>query len=162
MWNSIQRWSRDSTLLVSGQSGSSNPTVLRAIAGLWETGYGHITCPDQQRVFSVPQKPYFTLGELRTYLVYPSTVHDSTLLNDDVHLLDILQMLDLGQLPDQVRRLDAVADWADMLSLGEEQPLQVGRVIYRDMMASCDPASIDEDTCSLSFVHREANLRHCS
>lgn len=137
-------------LLVSGPSGSGKSTMLRAIAGLWETGSGCITCPDLQRVFFVPQKPYCTLGTLRANLIYPSTVDDSTLANDDARLLDILRMVDLGQLPDRVGGLDALADWADMLSLGEQQRLQFGRLIHRHMMANCDATFIDEGTSALS------------
>lgn len=80
-----------------GPSGSGKTSLLRALAGLWDTGEGNITFysenaeKDIQTVFStsnqimdtstsgrakdvffLPQRPYMVLGTLREQLLYPT------------------------------------------------------------------------------------------
>jgi putative ATP-binding cassette transporter len=53
-------------LLIMGPSGSGKTSLLRALAGLWQSGAGSIrrqTAPSA--VFFVPQRPYMVLGSLR-------------------------------------------------------------------------------------------------
>lgn len=143
-------------MLVSAPSGFGKTSVLRAIAGLWENGSGLIRCPDTERMFFLPQKPYCTLGSLRQNILYPSTDIDSIFANDDEQILKILDKVDLAELPNRMGGLDAVADWADVLSLGEQQRLQFGRLIYRHMLSMCDVAIIDEGTSALSVEAEES------
>jgi putative ATP-binding cassette transporter len=57
-------------LLISGPTGTGKSTVLRAIAGLWPFGHGHVRL-DERRAFFIPQKSYIPLGSLRQALFYP-------------------------------------------------------------------------------------------
>ena len=96
----------------------------------------------------MPQKPYCCTGTLRDQLLYPYAASDKGEDNgidqqqqqqhaEDAALLDILRSVDLADLPQRVATLDcpngldAIMDWSNILSLGEQQRLAFGRVLYR-------------------------------
>ncbi|BBN03675.1 vitamin B12/bleomycin/antimicrobial peptide transport system ATP-binding/permease protein [Marchantia polymorpha subsp. ruderalis] len=94
-------------LLIMGPSGSGKTSLIRAIAGLWESGRGTIkTFVASQReddvesrrvygeieeepieegharkksgmIFFLPQKPYMVIGSLRQQLLYPTWIMDA-------------------------------------------------------------------------------------
>jgi ABC-type uncharacterized transport system fused permease/ATPase subunit len=77
----------DRVLLV-GSSGSGKSTFVRAIAGLWQNGYGSIAWRDTEHihisegkilaapkyVFFLPQKPYNLIGSLKQQIMYPNVL----------------------------------------------------------------------------------------
>lgn len=173
-----------SNLLIVGASGSGKSSLLRAIAGLWNTGSGTIHRPTSEHVYFLPQRPYCPPGTLRDQLLYPSTEHQAE--NDhhytltgrdgsehrpdggprpkderrlwkdwsDDDLLSVLASVDLPHLAsrsgdgDPYRGLDAVLDWSNTLSLGEQQRLAFGRLLVNRPRL----VVMDESTSALDVV----------
>lgn len=109
-------------LLVRGASGSGKTTLLRTVAGLWPYAQGSIARPAGRALF-LSQQPYIPLGALREVLTYPDVAEVS---GDGTALRRVLERVQLGHLVD---RLGETADWARILSPGEQQRLGFARIL---------------------------------
>lgn len=128
-------------VLIKGVSGSGKSTLLRAIAGIWPYVQGRIALPEQDKLMFIPQKPYLPLGSLREALLYPGNKP----LSDEV-LIALMEQCQIGYLKD---KLDIVADWSHVLSVGEQQRLAFVRAhIQEPLWLFLDEATsaLDEET----------------
>lgn len=129
-------------LLIMGESGSGKSSLLRTIAGLWQSGSGSIARPTLNRMIFLPQRPYMVQGTLRAQLVYPqpeSSADDDAVKRafETVNLEEILQRVD-GDLGKEV-------DWTNVLSLGEQQRVSFARLFLKQPVI----AFLDEATSAL-------------
>lgn len=136
-------------LLIVGASGAGKSSLLRAIAGLWNSGTGRLVRPQLQDMMFLPQRPYMLLGSLRAQLLYPNT---SQAISDG-DLLAVLKQVNLEELPTRVEGWDTELDWDDVLSLGEQQRLAFARLI----LTKPKYVILDEATSALDLKN-EAQL----
>jgi putative ATP-binding cassette transporter len=139
-------------LLVMGPSGCGKSSLLRAIAGLWNSGSGTIVRPNPNQILFLPQRPYMVMGTLRDQLLYPNT-HAEV---DDQHLKHVLEQVNLADLDERFGGFDAKQDWADVLSLGEQQRLTFARVLLNKP----NYAILDEATSALDLDNEERLYQH--
>ncbi|MGE0215753.1 ABC transporter ATP-binding protein/permease [Mycolicibacterium sp.] len=111
------------TLAITGVSGSGKTTLLRSLAQLWPFTSGTLYTPsgDHETMF-LSQMPYVPLGDLRAVLSYPSAEGD---IPDDL----LIAMLNKVALPHLADRLAEEADWAKVLSPGEQQRVAFARIL---------------------------------
>ena len=118
-------------LLVTGPNTSGKSALFRVLGGLWPVRAGVVHKPggaaaDQlKNVFLVPQLPYNVLGSLGDMITYP---HPADL--NDPRLPELLRVVRLAHLAERPGGLAAEENWADVLSLGEQQRLGMARLFY--------------------------------
>lgn len=141
-----------SSLLVAGPSGCGKSSLLRAIAGLWNSGKGLIQRPELANLLFLPQKPYMILSNLRQQLLYPYP--DASI--EDERLKEVLQAVNLPDLDERFGGFDANEEWSDVLSLGEQQRLSFARILLHQP----DYTILDEATSALDRENEEHLYSH--
>ncbi|MEQ9234632.1 ABC transporter ATP-binding protein/permease [Coleofasciculus sp. E2-BRE-01] len=139
-------------LLVMGPSGCGKSSLLRAIAGLWDSGKGTIIRPEADQILFLPQRPYMVLGTLRDQLLYPNTDIEV----EEQQLQQVLEQVNLAGLDERFGGFDAEQDWADVLSLGEQQRLTFARLLLNQPKY----AILDEATSALDLGNEERLYHH--
>ncbi len=134
-------------LLVRGPSGCGKSSLLRAIVGLWDAGTGTISRPPLDRMLFLPQKPYMVLGTLRDQLLYPNM----DLKVDDLQLQQVLIQVNLPDLAQRHSGFDSDQNWAEVLSLGEQQRLIFARLLINKPSY----AILDEATSALDAKNEQ-------
>ena len=159
-------------LVVTGRSGAGKTTLLRSIARMWPYTSGTVHRPvDEHETMFLSQMPYVPLGDLRTVVSYPAKSGE---IPDD-QIQSALTKVALSHL---TSRLNEEADWAKVLSPGEQQRVAFARILLtRPKVAFLDEATsaLDEgleyvvyglvrselpDTILVSVSHRPSIERH--
>ncbi len=135
-------------LLIMGASGCGKSSLLRAIAGLWESGSGKISRPPLSEILFLPQRPYMILGSLREELIYPQTESNLT----DEELANILNQVNLPHLIERFGNLSVEMNWGDVLSLGEQQRVAFARILINKPRY----VVLDEATSALDVENEES------
>lgn len=126
------------SLLISGPSGAGKSTLFRALAGIWPYWKGRITLPGGARLLFLPQKPYLPIGPLKDAVCYPARPGDL----DDKATGEALRAVGLAHLADELTREE---NWAQVLSVGEQQRLAFARALLNRP----DWVFLDEATAAL-------------
>jgi len=151
------------SLLIMGASGRGKSSILRAIAGLWQSGGGTVFRPQLREMMFLPQRPYMPVGSLRAQLMYPAREkHEKT-----KELLKTLREVNLESVLERTRgSVDIVLDWANVLSLGEQQRIAFARLFYqKPKLAFLDEATsaLDEENEEMLYKKlRESKISYIS
>lgn len=135
-------------LLIVGASGGGKSSLMRAIAGLWNTGTGCIVRPTPQEMLFLPQQPYMVVGSLRSQLLYPNHIGQHV---PDEELQRLLETVNLRDIVGRFGGLDTEVDWGKVLSLGEQQRLTIARVL----LSKPRYVMLDEATSALDITNEE-------
>jgi len=134
-------------VLITGPTGAGKSTLLRAIAGLWPFGRGKVRVGDGSMLF-LPQRPYLPLGSLADALVYPgqATAERRGELEAALRAVGLFYL---------VEHLDERGNWAQRLSIGEQQRIGFARVL----LARPEIVFLDEATSALDEAGEAALYR---
>lgn len=135
-------------LLIVGPSGCGKSSLLRAIAGLWQSGTGVIARPSLDDLLFLPQRPYMRLGTLREQLLYPKSAKDVS----EAELSNVLAQVNLPLLAERCGGFDVELDFGKLLSIGEQQRLAIARVL----LSRPTYAVLDEATSALDAENERA------
>lgn len=138
-------------LIVVGPSGSGKSSLLRFLGGLWKPAQGSLSGPRLAEVLFLPQRPYMTIGSLRAQLIYPQVCCTAT----DEELQRVLEQVNLPELAGRVGGFDAELNFAQVLSLGEQQRLAFGRLI----LSGRKYVVLDESTSALDPENQDKLYR---
>ncbi len=129
-------------LLILGPDGIGKGALGRATMGIWQSGEGRIVRPPHENILFLPQRPYTAQGTLRDQFFDADYVG----VDADEKLISVLCEVTFGPILDRVGGLDVERDWANMLTVGEQQLLGVARLI----IANPRFAFLDRATSALS------------
>ncbi|KMU77623.1 peroxisomal long-chain fatty acid import protein 2 [Coccidioides immitis RMSCC 3703] len=137
-------------LLVSGPNGVGKSAIARIVAGLWPVYRGLVSRPRNfgtDGIMFLPQRPYLSVGTLRDQVIYPHREMDMREnRRTDAELLQVLEAVHLGYLPEREGGWDCRKEWKDVLSGGEKQRMAFARLLYHEPRY----AFIDEGTSAVS------------
>ena len=128
-------------VLVYGNDETARSALFRATAGLWPIAEGGIERPPLDEILFVTERPYLCPSSVRELFLKPKPDRPSVGFNpipefkreeletSDADILAALKAVGLESLPGRFGGLENEQDWANLLSLGEQQLLAIARVL---------------------------------
>ncbi|CAI5755766.1 unnamed protein product [Candida verbasci] len=131
--NNLNFTIKHKNMLILGSNGCGKTSIARIVAGLWPLYKGLLSKPNDDDIFYLPQKTYFTTGNLRDQIIYPHTYTEMLEMgyNDD-YLYHILREVKLEYLLKREGNFNVVKDWKDVFSGGEKQRMSIARVLFKN------------------------------
>mgnify|MGYP001098405360 CR=1 FL=1 len=116
-------------LLILGSNGCGKTSIARIMAGLWPLYTGLLSKPSEEDTFYLPQRTFFTTGNLRDQIIYPYSYDDMIEMgyNDD-YLYHILREVKLEYLLSREGNFNVVKEWKDVFSGGEKQRISIAKI----------------------------------
>jgi putative ATP-binding cassette transporter len=125
-------------LFITGPNGAGKTALFRATLGIWEEGQGWVARPRGHELIFLPQRAYTLPGTFRDQLICSDVEREVT----DKELVSALRQFHLESVLDRVGGLDVERDWANILSMGEQQLLAFARLfVLRPRFAFLDDAT---------------------
>lgn len=144
-------------LLIAGPNGAGKSSLFRMLGGLWPCRSGHITIPNSQNMFYLPQRAYLVKGSLREQVIYPHSLEQFKQgKKTDKELEEIMKLLSLDELLTSAKSWDAVKNWNEELSIGAQQRLAMARLYYHQPKF----AVLDECTSAVSPDMEQFMYKH--
>jgi putative ATP-binding cassette transporter len=141
---------RDQSLLITGMSGCGKSSILRCVLGLWTAGTGTVARPQAQSLFFLPQRPYMVLGSFRSQFLYGQPRQSIS----DKLVRRVIDQAGLGETLVRVGGLEAVHDWPNLLSNGEQQRVAFARLfLAKPAVAFMDEATTALDSESEKYLY---------
>jgi putative ATP-binding cassette transporter len=106
-------------------NGPARTALYRATGDLWPGAEGRIVRPDLEKLLFVTERPYLPPGTLREVLVKN---WDQPAIGDAA-MHEALVAFGIDSVLERAGGFDTEQNWADLLSLGEQQMVAVARVI---------------------------------
>ncbi|MGY2376053.1 ABC transporter ATP-binding protein/permease [Pseudomonas sp. SDO524_S393] len=129
------------SLLISAPSGFGKSTLIRAITSIWHHARGTASY-DLAQSLTLAQKTYLPLGSLREALWYPNPPRPA----EDEAMIHAMALVGLQHLSEQ---LDQERDWAQSLSVGEQQRC----AFVRALLARPAVLFLDESSSALDAAN---------
>ncbi|MHB8788192.1 MAG: ABC transporter ATP-binding protein/permease [Thauera sp.] len=143
---------RGERILISGDP-AVTVSLFKAVAGLWPWGRGEISLPAGREPMFVPQRPFLTVGSLRTVLSYPQPA-------ERFSTASLHRALECAGLAWLAPRLDEHEDWSRELPLRAQQRLGIARVFLQQpawifIEEATDAFTLKEEVDTLELLHHE-------
>jgi vitamin B12/bleomycin/antimicrobial peptide transport system ATP-binding/permease protein len=142
---------RGMRVLVTGPNEAARVALFRATAGIWSHGEGRIVRPPLDAIFFLPQQPYLPPGTLRHLLIRTGQEKEIS----DERILAAISNAGLDSVVKRAGGLDIEHDWPAILSLGEQQQLDIIRLI----LARPPFAMLDRVSTALGSTQLEQSLQ---
>lgn len=133
---------------IAGSNGCGKSSLFRILGELWPLKGGKISKPNFKHIFYIPQKPYFSKGNLRDQIIYPMTFTEFKKNGGtDEELEKLLEYVEATHvLQREKARWESIKEWKDILSGGEKQRVSMARLYFHKPTF----AILDECTSAVS------------